>query len=148
MEDGTGAGTREMIREMIEEMMQDRRGGPVGEAPSPGPDISDSPGDREQLRGDMMGEDEGPRGREDSRRMHRFDRDRPHGMMRGHGKMMGEHGARMRIIFAIMDENGDGALSIEEVNEFHRRIFNALDQNGDDRVTPEEIAGFFHGRDN
>jgi Ca2+-binding EF-hand superfamily protein len=39
----------------------------------------------------------------------------------------------------------DGALSLEEVQDFHERIFNAIDADGDGRVTMEEIESFFHG---
>jgi EF hand len=65
-----------------------------------------------------------------------------HGMM-GPGMMHG--GGMMRVIFAVMDADGDGALSLEEVQEAHARIFNAVDADGDDRVTPEEMQAFFHG---
>ena len=64
------------------------------------------------------------------------------GMM-GRGGMMG--GGMMRVMFAIMDADGDGALSLEEVQEVHARIFNAVDADGDGRVTPEEMQAFFHG---
>ena len=59
--------------------------------------------------------------------------------------MMGR-GGMMRVMFAIMDADGDGALSFEEeVQEVHARIFNAVDADGDGRVTPEEMQAFFHG---
>lgn len=58
--------------------------------------------------------------------------------------MMGR-GGMMRVMFAIMDADGDGALSLEEVQEVHARIFNAADADDDGRVTPEEMQAFFHG---
>ena len=64
------------------------------------------------------------------------------GMM-GRGGMMG--GGMMRVMFAITDADGDGALSLEEFQEVHARIFNAADADGDGRVTPEEMQAFFHG---
>lgn len=64
------------------------------------------------------------------------------GMM-GRGGMMG--GGMMRVMFAIMDADGDGALSLEEFQEVHARIFNAADADDDGRVTPEEMQAFFHG---
>ncbi len=76
------------------------------------------------------------------------------GMMRGHDRMMmrgqGDrmrlmHGAGMRILFAIVDTDGDGALSLAEIQDVHGRIFDAADENGDGRVDMEEIGAFFHG---
>ena len=64
------------------------------------------------------------------------------GMM-GRGGMMG--GGMMRVMFAITDADGDGALSLEEFQEVHARIFNAADADDDGRVTPEEMQAFFHG---
>lgn len=61
--------------------------------------------------------------------------------------MAGMHSARMRIMFAIMDANGDGALELEEVQDFQRRIFNAVDRNGDGGVGMDEIESFFHASD-
>ena len=68
------------------------------------------------------------------------------GMMRQRGPRMGMmgHGAMMRAMFAIMDADGDGALSREEFREAHDRIFNHMDADGDGRVTLEEIQGFMH----
>ena len=56
------------------------------------------------------------------------------------------HGAAMRIVFAIVDADSNGALSLAEVQDFHKRIFNAVDQNKDGSVDIKEIEGFFHGR--
>lgn len=63
------------------------------------------------------------------------------GMM-GQG-MMGMHGPMMKIMFAIADANGDGALSFDEVTALHKRIFDRIDANKDGKVTPEEIQAFF-----
>ena len=54
------------------------------------------------------------------------------------------HGTRMRLIFAIVDADGDGALSLTEVQDFHGRIFTAIDQNRDGKVEMAEIEAFFH----
>src|SRR5262245_40408396 len=62
------------------------------------------------------------------------------GMM-AHG--MRKHGLRMKILFAIADANGDGALSFEEITTIHKRIFDKIDVNKDGKVTPEEIEAFF-----
>jgi hypothetical protein len=65
-----------------------------------------------------------------------------HGMM-GHG-MMG-HGMGMRIMVILMDTDGDGALSLEEVQTAHARIFKAIDADKDGKVTLEEMQMFFRG---
>ena len=51
-----------------------------------------------------------------------------HGGMMGHGMMgQGGHGMAMRIIFGLMDANGDGKISLEEFQAAHERIFKAMD---------------------
>jgi hypothetical protein len=64
----------------------------------------------------------------------------PMGRMRG--QMAGMHGHGMRIMFAIVDANGDGALSFDEVMIIHKRIFDQVDANKDSKVTPEERQAF------
>ncbi|MFS8113965.1 EF-hand domain-containing protein [Rhizobium jaguaris] len=65
-----------------------------------------------------------------------------HDMM-GDMPMMGMRGPMMKIMFAIADTDGDGALSFEEVTAIHKRIFNAMDTNKDGKVTPEEMQEFW-----
>ncbi|MFD2055176.1 EF-hand domain-containing protein [Mesorhizobium calcicola] len=116
---------REMMRQMMGEMLQEK-----------------------------MQEDRGPRTeRRGADRWHRdYRMGPPEGrrMTGGRGgmgaKMM--HGAKMRIMFAIVDADGDGALSQTEVKDFIGRIFNAVDENGDGSVDLEEIQSFFHGAGN
>ena len=64
------------------------------------------------------------------------------GMM-GRG-MMG-HGMCMRVMFALMDTDGDGTISLEEFQTAHAKIFKAIDANKDGKVTLEEMQMFFHG---
>jgi hypothetical protein len=66
------------------------------------------------------------------------------GMM-GHG-MMGQGGSFvMRIIFALMDSDGDGTISLQEFQAAHEKIFKAMDANKDGVLTLEEMHSFMHG---
>ncbi len=74
-----------------------------------------------------------------------------HGGMMG-GRMMGQGYGRgimgpmaMRIIFSLMDANGDGKLSLEEFQAAHERIFRAMDTDHDGTVTLEEMQAFMRG---
>jgi Ca2+-binding EF-hand superfamily protein len=64
------------------------------------------------------------------------------GMM-GHG-MMG-HSMAMRIIFSLMDADGDGKLTLQEWQTAHERIFREMDTDHDGTVTLEEMEAFMHG---
>ena len=75
--------------------------------------------------------------------MQHQDQDWHHGGMIGHG--MVDHSVQMRIIFGLMDANGDGKLSLEEFQAAHERIFKAMDTNHDGTVTLEEMEAFMHG---
>jgi len=71
------------------------------------------------------------------------------GGLMGHG-MMGRGYGRggpmaMRIIFSLMDANGDGKLSLEEFQAAHERIFKAMDTDHDGTVTFEEMQAFIRG---
>jgi hypothetical protein len=71
------------------------------------------------------------------------------GGLMGHG-MMGQGYGRggpiaMRIIFSLMDANGDGKLSLEEFQAAHERIFKAMDADHDGTVTFEEMQAFIRG---
>jgi uncharacterized protein involved in copper resistance len=63
------------------------------------------------------------------------------GMM-GAMPMMHTRGHMMKIMFAVADVDGDGALSFEEVTIIHKRIFDNVDANKDGKVTPEEVQAF------
>jgi Ca2+-binding EF-hand superfamily protein len=55
------------------------------------------------------------------------------------------HGMMMRMLFATMDSDGDGTVSLQEFQAAHERIFKAMDANKDGRLTPEEIQAFMQG---
>ncbi len=65
-----------------------------------------------------------------------------HGMM-GRG-MMGPP-FMMRMMFALMDADSDGTISLQEFQAAHERIFKAMDSNKDGKLTLEEIQAFMHG---
>jgi Ca2+-binding EF-hand superfamily protein len=49
------------------------------------------------------------------------------------------------MMMILMDTDGNGALSLEEVQAVHERIFRAVDEDDDGQVTPEEIQAFMRG---
>ena len=92
-----------------------------------------------QGQGGMMGS--GPGGGMTARGM-------MEGGMMGRGMMGG--GAMgppimMRMVFALMDADGDGTISLPEFQAAHDRIFKAMDSNKDGRLTQEEMHAFMHG---
>jgi hypothetical protein len=90
------------------------------------------------------------------------DRRMGHGGMMGEGSMMGEgrmmhHGGMrhhvgmmnpvlMRMIFALMDTDGDGTVSLQEWQQAHEKIFRAIDVDKDGTITFEEMRNFMLGR--
>ena len=67
------------------------------------------------------------------------------GGMMGHS-MMGQGGSfAMRIIFALMDSDGDGTISLQEFQAAHEKIFKAMNANKDGVLTLEEMQAFMHG---
>ena len=51
----------------------------------------------------------------------------------------------MRMVFSLMDANGDGKLTLEEWEAAQERIFKAMDADHDGTVTFEEMEAFIHG---
>lgn len=71
----------------------------------------------------------------------------PVGMM-GHQGAMGRGmmgSVMMRMMFALMDTDGDGKLSLQEFQAAHERIFRAMDANKDGFVTLQEMQTFMRG---
>ena len=70
------------------------------------------------------------------------------GMMRrrwmmGPGGM--QSGMMMRLLFVMMDSDGDGTVSLQEFQAAHERIFKAMDANKDGVLTMQEIQDFMGG---
>jgi len=51
----------------------------------------------------------------------------------------------MRMLFILVDTDGDGTISLQEFQAAHERIFKAMDVNKDGRLTLEEIQAFMQG---
>ena len=66
-----------------------------------------------------------------------------HGMMGG--GMMGPPPVMLRIMFALIDTDGDGTIELQEFQAAHERIFKAMDTNKDGKLTLEEMQAFVHG---
>lgn len=77
------------------------------------------------------------------------DRGMMRGGMMGRGMMAGGmHGCSpimSRIIFALMDADGDGTVSLQEFEAAHERIFKAMDANRDGQLTEDEMMAFMRG---
>src|SRR5262245_21026501 len=67
-------------------------------------------------------------------------------MMIGQSMMQGMHsGGMYRIMFILMDTDGDGTISLEEFQAAYAKIFKAIDADKDGKVTFAEMQAFFHG---
>ena len=51
----------------------------------------------------------------------------------------------MRFIFALMDSDGDGTVSLQEFQAAHEKIFKGIDTDKDGTITLEEIRAFMRG---
>jgi hypothetical protein len=129
---------RQDLERLLQRLQSMRRGG--------GGDDNTDQGDGGYRGGGM-----GPRWRlnQDWDRGGNWDRG---GMGRG---MMGREGAAggpvvsgmmMRMLFSLMDSDGDGTVSLQEFQAAHERIFRAMDANKDGKLTLEEIQAFMQAR--
>ena len=66
-----------------------------------------------------------------------------HDWDRGRGSSMAP--TMMRIIFSLMDADGDGKLTLQEFQAAHERIFKAMDADKDGTVSQEEMLDFMRG---
>lgn len=103
--------------------------------------------DQQQMQSHPAGqEDAGPMGHGGMMgggMMGMMGRGRMGGGMMG-GGMMGPP-FMMRMMFALMDADGDGTISLQEFQAAHERIFKAMDVNKDGKLTLEEVQTFIHG---
>src|ERR1700730_12975087 len=71
------------------------------------------------------------------------------GMMRRGGGMMGpggmHSGMMMRMLFAMMDSDGDRTVSLQEFQAAHERIFRAMDADKNGQLTFDEMLAFMRG---
>jgi hypothetical protein len=63
----------------------------------------------------------------------------------GHGMIGGPPPVMLRIMFALIDTDSDGTISLQEFQAAHERIFKAMDTNKDGKLTLEEMQAFIHG---
>jgi len=127
-------------------LMSNIAGAQEQKAPSAGAQEQEAPSAK-MTGEDMMGHDENMMGHGEDTMGHMGGGMMDHGTM-CHGMMdhgMMGHGMCKRIMFALMDTDGDGTLSVEEFQTAHAKIFKAIDANKDGKVTPEEMEMFFRG---
>jgi hypothetical protein len=110
---------------IAEERMTLQPGQQQTQIPPTGPEGAGTMGQGGMMGGGMMGRGMMSRG------------------MMGRG-MMG-HPIMLRMMFALMDGDGDGTISLPEFQAAHERIFKAVDSNKDGQLTQEELQAFMQG---
>ncbi len=58
---------------------------------------------------------------------------------------LGRSPIMFRMMFALMDSDGDGSISFQEFQAAHERIFKAIDANKDGQITEDEMLAFMQG---
>ncbi|WP_407174238.1 EF-hand domain-containing protein [Bradyrhizobium sp. STM 3562] len=101
--------------------------------------------DQQQVQSHPMGQEgAGPMGGQGGMmREHTMGRGMMGAGMMGHG-MMGPPPIMLRIMFALIDTDSDGTISLQEFQAAHERIFKAMDANKDGTLTLEEMQAFMH----
>jgi hypothetical protein len=131
-----------MMQPQAQTQQQKQQERPPREAQTARRDANEDPDDDSEITGWHYGPGAGRPYRDWDRRDMRF------GMM-GRGGMMGpwsmHSGMMMRMLFAMMDGDGDGTVSLQEFQAAHERIFRAMDANKDGVLTMEEIMAFMQG---
>jgi hypothetical protein len=108
------------------------------------PDGAQATGDRQRRAGRHGMRDRGYRHGMMHRGMGRDYGMRGRGGRGGMHAMRGQHREHMlRTLIILMDTDGDGSLSLEEVQAVTERFFNAMDADGDGQLTIEEIRNFY-----
>jgi len=51
----------------------------------------------------------------------------------------------MRIMFALIDTDSDGTISLQEFQAAHERIFKVVNTDKDGKIDLEEMQAFMHG---
>ncbi len=55
------------------------------------------------------------------------------------------HPMMLKMMVAMMDTDGNGSLSLDEVQAVHARMFGMVDTNADGQIGPDEIRDFMTG---
>jgi hypothetical protein len=149
-QDGSGQGGNAAMRDAERSEAEDRGPGRVwGEGAGPGREwgrgMGQGRGYGMQGRGYGMDPAEtAPMGRWGGPRMGRMHPGHGwgrHGGPGGMGPRMMPHGM-MTVMFVLMDADGNGTLSLEEVLAVEERFFNRADADGDGELTEAELMGF------
>jgi hypothetical protein len=134
-----GGPTREMIRQMVEQAVQERIQQDRGSDEGYSNDESSRDDDNSDQNAALPDQASRHGGRWHN---HGWGRGQGRAGHRGHQMM---RGAGMRLMFGLLDMNGDGSLSENEVQGAVARIFSGIDENGDGKIDRDEIQSFLHG---
>lgn len=91
-------------------------------------------------QGSMMRESAGERAGSEMTKGGMMGRD----MMPG-GATVSRSPIMLRMMFALIDSDGDGSISLQEFQAAHERIFKAMDANKDGQITEDEMLAFMQG---
>jgi Ca2+-binding EF-hand superfamily protein len=58
---------------------------------------------------------------------------------------MGPPPIMLRIMFALIDTDSDGTISLQEFQAAHERIFKVVNTDKDGKIDLEEMQAFMHG---